>query len=213
MRAQRLWLAPAVLGLLAGTASAQNAVQLPTFSFFGTSTTVSVPDRGSVYMGGVNRASTGLNEFGTPLLPFRPFKNRAFGMERSASSTWMSVYVHDFEAMDEYLLSQPTGRFPHGVAPGVTNIVGSRPEADAGPPSPAVSVAQLREKHAAEQEVRAQEAVAFFERGKKAEAEGKANVARIYYQMANRRASDDLKQQIAARLSLIDNAPVAGGGR
>jgi hypothetical protein len=197
---------------MAGTAAAQNAVQLPTFSFFGTSTTVSVPDRGSVYLGGIDRASTGLNEFGTPLLPFRPFKNRSFGMERSAASTRVSVYVHDFQAMDELLLSQPTSRFPHGLQPGGSGFAAGAGRVEAGEPSPAVSVAELRAEHAREEDCRAEEAVAFFERGKKAESEGKANVARIYYQMAARRASDELKPQIAARLHLIDSAPVAQGG-
>ena len=52
------------------------AVQLPTFSFFSTNTAVSVPDRGSAYLGGVRRAQSDLRESGVPLLPLVPFRNR-----------------------------------------------------------------------------------------------------------------------------------------
>ena len=47
------------------------------------------------------------------------------------------------------------------------------------------------------------EAEKFFERGRQAEADGKPNVARIYYQMAVRRASGDLKKQALARLEAV----------
>ena len=53
--------AAAAMLLGAGETAAQTAttVQLPTYSFFSVGTTVSVPDRGSVYMGGVNRSAMG----------------------------------------------------------------------------------------------------------------------------------------------------------
>ena len=47
MKLHWAWLVLALFCLGAGTALGQNAVQLPTFSFFSGSTTVSVPDRGS----------------------------------------------------------------------------------------------------------------------------------------------------------------------
>lgn len=214
------WLPLVLVGLLAGPAFSQGpTVQLPTYSYFGTGTTVSVPDRGSVYLGGVKRAATGMNEFGSPLLPFR---NRSFGTERSASGAWVSVYIHDFDAMDEYLLNQPT---PSRGAP----LASSRPfelqgagsavardrwtqrlnaatQGSAGPM--AMSLAELRAQHQREQAARHEEALKWFERGVNAEASGKANVARVYYQMAARRASDDMKGQIAARLAALA-APTA----
>ena len=219
MRPQLAWLLPGLLQLVAGTATAQqgSAVQLPTYSFFSTNTTVSVPDRGSVYLGGVTRAATGRNEFGTPLLPFR---NRSFGTERSVTGTWVSVYIHDFEAMDEQLLSQPTafrsrpqpGGAP-GPAPGLAadtkNVWQPRPgatQSGSGGPT-AKSVAQLRAERLREQQAREQEAREWLERGRRAEASGKANVARVYYRMAARRATADLKDQIAARLESLDGSP------
>lgn len=210
MKLRRAWLPLVVLELGAGTALGQaTAVQLPTYSFFSTATTVSVPDRGSVYLGGVKRAATGRNEFGSPLLPF---KNRGIGTERSASNMHVSVYIHDFDAMDEYLLSQPTRSNPYGLQPRRESLAGPaprgwQPRADV-PPVPAggpaaMSVAELRAKHLRQQQTQHEEALSFFERGQNAEAAGKANVARIYYQMAARRAGGELKDRIAARLEAV----------
>lgn len=124
MRRRVTWLSLIVVGVVASSAFAQppvggsleqtttewpgTTVQLPTFSFFSVGTTVSVPDRGSAYLGGIKRAATGRNEFGVPMLPFRPFKNTGIGREVSASSVHVTATIHDFEAMDEFLLSQPT---------------------------------------------------------------------------------------------------------
>ena len=53
------------------------------------------------------------------------------------------------------------------------------------------------------QATRVEEADSFFARGQQAEADGKPNVAKIYYQMAARRATGDLKQQVQARLDVV----------
>jgi hypothetical protein len=197
-------------------------VQLPTFSFYSVGTTVSVPDRGSVLMGGINRASSGRNEFGAPLSPFR---NSAIGSERSASNMRMHVWIHDFEAMDQLLLSQPAGATAAlGALPmdqpddnpfvrmvvesqepeaGSSWELSSRADAQEVPP---LSVAAERQRRVRQQETRAAEADDFFARGQQAEAEGKQNVAKIYYQMAARRATGELKTQVAAKLEAIGRA-------
>jgi len=69
-------------------------VQLPTFNFTTVSTTVSVPDGGTVLLGGIKRLSEGRNERGVPMLnkiPYisRLFKNVAIG--RDAQSLMMMV--------------------------------------------------------------------------------------------------------------------------
>ncbi len=53
-------------------------VQLPTFSYTTVTTTVSVPDGGTVLLGGVKRLSEGRSEFGVPLLNKLPYINRLF---------------------------------------------------------------------------------------------------------------------------------------
>ena len=50
---------------------------------------------------------------------------------------------------------------------------------------------------------RSAEADDYFARGQQAEADGKMAVAKIYYQMAARRATGDLKQQVLARLDAV----------
>jgi general secretion pathway protein D len=53
-------------------------VQLPSFSFVSVVTTVSVPDGGTVLLGGIKRLREGRNEFGVPLLSKVPYINRLF---------------------------------------------------------------------------------------------------------------------------------------
>jgi hypothetical protein len=183
------------------------AVQLPRCSYFTVKTTVSVPDRGSAYLGGVNRAASGVNQFGAPLVPFG---NRAAGSERSASNAWVSATIHDFEAMDRYLLSQPTASYPNGLLSSTPSRAGKGAGAamarDVAAECPAASVAELRARRLEEAEARGKEFREFFDGGRAAEAAGKANVAKIYYQMAARRADGPLKAEILARLDLLGSA-------
>jgi general secretion pathway protein D len=76
------------------TAAQGTTVQLPSFSFFTVSTTVSVPDGGTVLLGGVKRLSEGRNEFGVPVLSKIPYVNRLFrnvGIGRETQSLMMMV--------------------------------------------------------------------------------------------------------------------------
>ncbi len=93
-------LAPAgalMLGRPQATAHAQQpagqaptTVQLPTFQQFSLQTSVVAPDRGSMVLGGVNRAASGSSSTGTPGLSHLPgasrlFRNRAIGSESSST--------------------------------------------------------------------------------------------------------------------------------
>jgi general secretion pathway protein D len=69
-------------------------VQLPTFAFTSVTTTVSVPDGGTVLLGGVKRLREGRNERGVPLLSKVPYISRLFknvGIGRDAQSLLMMV--------------------------------------------------------------------------------------------------------------------------
>ncbi len=69
-------------------------VQLPAFQFVSVVTTVSVPDGGTVLLGGIKRLSEGRNEFGVPLLSKVPYINRLFrnvGIGRETNSLMMMV--------------------------------------------------------------------------------------------------------------------------
>lgn len=185
---------------LAPGVSAQS-VQLPSYSYFGVGTSVLVPDRGSTFLGGVNRAAAGTNDLGVPLLPFAPFSNRGIGQDRSASHVGVSVFIHDFETMEAAIAREASRsstlhpRLPVAQYPLPPREPASR--------SSLPSVTEIRRRGQSQQVSREEEALDFFRRGERAEAEGKATVARIYYQMVIRRASDDLRSQAMAKLAEI----------
>jgi general secretion pathway protein D len=69
-------------------------VQLPTFIFTTISTTVSVPDGGTVLLGGIKRLNEGRRESGVPMLSKMPYINRLFrnvGIGRETQSLMMMV--------------------------------------------------------------------------------------------------------------------------
>jgi general secretion pathway protein D len=75
--------------IIAGT-----TVQLPSFSFVTVTTTVSVPDGGTVLLGGIKRLSEGRTELGVPLMNKIPYISRLFknvGIGRSTQSLMMMV--------------------------------------------------------------------------------------------------------------------------
>ena len=214
-----------VIALAATHALAQGVtVQQPTFSFSSTSTTVLVPDQGSTLMGGISRAESGRIETGVPMLPFRPFRNQSIGQTRNAANTFVTATIHDFDAMDQALLNSPStgaltssprlrGDSPAAIAgrtlqPRTGNLAGQWQPKPAGEAAatPGMNLAAEQQRRAVQQETRIEEAAKFFERAQQAEADGKPKVARIYYQMAARRAVGDLKQQALAKLESL------GGG-
>lgn len=76
------------------TFTSGTTVQLPTFSFTTVSTTVSVPDGGTILLGGIKRLSEGRNEQGVPMLSKLPYVNRLFrnvGIGRDTQSLMMMV--------------------------------------------------------------------------------------------------------------------------
>jgi hypothetical protein len=212
MNARWIYVPALCLAMAAGHAAGQ-AVQLPTFRSFGVSTTVVVPDNGSGFLGGIDSAASGRTELGTPLAPFPPLRNAAAGSQVSSGGARVFATVHDFAAMDQRLLGEAgsptpsvpiaTNQPPLRVPPSLAWTKKTQPLAESSASRPAASVGQLRAQHAAEQLAKSSEAHELFDQGQRLEASGKPNVARIYYQMAVRRASGDLKDRIDARLRTI----------
>jgi len=80
------------------------------------------------------------------------------------------------------------------------------PQVPAGPSSAtraAPSTAQARRLHEQEQAIDNDEAMVWFERGKTAEAGGKSKVAKLFYQIAERGATGQLRSKIQARLAAV----------
>ena len=81
-------------GLGGGSAAINGTIQLPRFTFTTVSTTVTVPDGGTVLLGGVKRLNEERSEFGVPVLSKTPLINRLFrniGIGRVTSSLMLMV--------------------------------------------------------------------------------------------------------------------------
>jgi len=76
------------------SSSTGTTVQLPQFSFVTVTTTVSVPDGGTVLLGGIKRLNEGRTERGIPILSKLPYINRLFrntAIGRETTSLMMMV--------------------------------------------------------------------------------------------------------------------------
>lgn len=180
------------------TAQVPTTVQLPTFHFFSVNTTVLVPDRGATYLGGVNYSSAGRTSRG-----FGPLTtNTALGRSSGGSNVWVSAYIHDLEAMDAAILS--------GGNPAAGNLslrsTNRAVAAATTPPSFAQSIASLRAQAASEDQAKQLEAEAYLKRAQEKLKEGKAGLAKIYFQMAERRSTGAVKDQALAGLRSIEQA-------
>jgi type II secretory pathway component GspD/PulD (secretin) len=81
-------------GLGGGATSINGSIQLPRFTFNQVSTTVTVPDGGTVLLGGVKRLREERTEFGVPILSKVPMINRLFrniGIGRTTDSLMLMV--------------------------------------------------------------------------------------------------------------------------
>lgn len=198
-------LAWAVGVFFAARASAQapSVVQLPSFSFFTVDTTVSVPDRGTASLGGIGRSSSGSTAFGPALGP----ANRGFGRSLSSSSVTMRATIHDFDALDRATLARASRR---GGSRPARNAWDDRTTRRYGAQSgssesvPVGSVADGRRRHAAESAAQVAETQSNLEHARRAAADGKAGVAKIFYKMALRHASGKLKSEIDRELAALN---------
>jgi hypothetical protein len=204
---RRLAVLAAFLAVLAvARGAAGQAVQLPTFHFFSLSTTVSVPDGGDAMLGGIGRSSSGRAERGVLGLPSRPFDNVATAGTSAASNVSASATIHDFEATDKALLGQ--GQKKAATARRPSPLLATRQDSAA----PLQSITAIRAQQAAEDAARQQEAGATLARARQLLAEGKTNVARIYFQSAIKKSADksDVHEQALAALRSIEQAGANG---
>jgi len=111
----------AITGLVSfldsGNAFAQQPVQpgislqLPVVRFFDVRTAVSVPDGGTMSLGGVSRSGEFRNSAGVPILGSLPVTGRAFGNRstrgfQSAGGSSISVKIISLQEMDEDITAE-----------------------------------------------------------------------------------------------------------
>ncbi|WP_339729104.1 hypothetical protein [uncultured Gimesia sp.] len=102
MNDSRIWFSMLLIGIaVQGQQAHAQAlrIQQPIVQQFSAGTTVSIPDRGSALIGGYSSGAIRSRQTG----PFRRGSNYGHAFQSSTSS--VSVYIHDFEAMDRMLLN------------------------------------------------------------------------------------------------------------
>ncbi len=224
MLRQNFWLPLVVFMISSATAWGQGGattVQLPTFNFTTVNTTVTVPDGGTAFLGGIDRAREGSVSRGVPLLGKVPgvnrlFRNEGIGREFSSSSFSVTARIINLEEEEERQVGRVLAqRDALGGGGRVAFDPMADPQADfitrnlARHPAGEVvgqsesklpSTEELQRRNELAQQQRSAEAVSFYEKAKSLEAEGKANVAKVYYDMAARRSFGAFQEEIFARI-------------
>ncbi|MCE9556827.1 MAG: type II and III secretion system protein [Planctomycetes bacterium] len=195
---------PAFAALLAlpPIGSAQ-VVQQPTFSYTTAATTVLVPDRGEVLLGGINRAQDSRSEFGVPGLG-RPFRNVGISQSRGASTMSVKAYIHDFEAMDEALLAEAARR--RGGAP----LESVARQSSTASVRPLQSVTAIERQREAEADANRFETDNLLAKAQSCEAKGQAGVARLFYNMVAKQTKDPQQRDLALQRIAALKKPVSG---
>jgi len=177
---------------LSDAARAQNVtVQQPAFGRFSVGTTVSVPDRGSAFLGRVARAAESRKRFG-----FVPFGS-SIGFSREHSGVSTRVWIHDLRAMDDFLLRQrrrasgsQTGPPLPGNAEHAYRSLMNRPVRNRVTNTPSTSrTGQPRTVSPPSVSTDEDPAVKFYRLGQRAEQRGRHSLARLHFRMAAKHGS------------------------
>ncbi len=166
------FIAVAILGS-SSILQAQITIQQPVVRTTGVATTVSVPDRGSILLGGVSSAESSRSSFG----PLRMGTSRGYGL--SGASMSASVHIIDLQAMDEAILNS---------VPDSSASLMLRPR----------SMAADREVAPRAEPLPAEKAANFERLARQAESAGKTGVAKLHWQMAAKHGSTLAREKLLA---------------
>lgn len=198
---------------LANIASAQQSpttVQLPTFSFFTVNTTVSVPDSGGTYLGGLLRGRDSSSMRG--LAPFPGLASRGIASERSAGGMSIRAWIHDFRKLDDAILAEAAAarKETDPVAmkgKALAESLETSPAGNSAAGATLLSVAEIRRQNEEQDQARREEALAYFTKGEEYRAAGKPGLARMNYQRAAARDSGKVKEAALKRIAQLQNPP------
>jgi hypothetical protein len=196
---------------LAQQALPATTVQLPSFSVFTVQTSVSVPDGGGAYLGGLSSGASNSSRFG-----LGPLSNRGLSSSRSASGMSVSATVIDHEEIDRALLAEaaakrgapdPAAATTAVKAAAIGKAIAIRPQAggssDRSSSALSGSVTAIREENAAAADLQAAELAGYMAKARQAETDNKPGVAKVFYQMVARRDQGPMKQQAMERLASL----------
>ncbi len=188
----------AVFSVAAGRCEGQTrtTVQLPTFHRFGTTTTVLVPDQGSVYLGGVSRSRQGQNDFGIPLSRGLPGGgNRGLSHASSAGGLSVGVTIIDHQEIDRALLAEAARRRGESF-----DVLG-RPISNPPEPHRFERAATHNRQHTTHHKATAE---TYLRRARQAEADGQPHHAKIFYQRVAKHGNPSLQQLAKTRLTHLE---------
>ena len=168
---------------------AQQTVQQPVVSVTSVNTTVSVPDRGSAFLGGVSSAQSGRSQYG----PLR--SGSSTGLSRQSTSISTNVYIHDLQAMDEAILNSAPSN-PH-----------SEPRSTRGVPHKSLAI----EPELVNVVSTSEKAIQFEKLAQRAEAAGKRSVAKLHWQVAAKYGSKLAEARLAEVPSSTSSPSVRRG--
>ena len=182
-------------------ASAQKiTVQEPSLETFGVGTTVSVPDRGRMSLGGMGRGAASRSISG----PFR--RGTSMGLSSQGSGLSVGVRVQDLAEVDRATLDAAAKarkanddvRLPAGAEHAFDTLQSRRPERDVATEARSTVVAEAparRETRDAPVD-QGPSADKLLDRARHAESAGKRELALAYLRVARDRGSDTAKREI-----------------
>jgi len=206
-----------------GLTAQGQVVQLPTYRVFSVGTTVSVPDGGAAYLGGVTRGAWSSSSRGVPGLSQVPglnrlFTNRGIGSSVTSSHAYATATIIDHAEMDRALLAEAAARrgdfgdasfggasatdrraayLSEFVARGMQTVTPVTPVApNLAVPAPVDRLANAEAQQEAEMAM-------YLQRAESAEAAGNLGAARCSYSVLARRGSEELKRLAARRLAAL----------
>ncbi len=163
---------------LAGSLCGQDiTVQQPIVGVTSVDTSVAVPDRGRVFLGGVSSAQSSRARYGF----YQP--GSSIGQSRSSNSMSVGVTIIDLRAMDEAILNSVPDR-PQSTSPVARHAAAIE-----------CSSANRSQEPAREIESTADRAAKFERLARKAEAEKRPGVAKLHWQMAAKYGSAFAREQ------------------
>ncbi|MBI3862973.1 MAG: hypothetical protein HY290_13865 [Planctomycetia bacterium] len=181
------------------------SVQQPSLETFGVATTVSVPDRGGLYVGGSGRAAAARSMYG----PLRTGTN--LGTSARAGGLAVSAYVHDLDESDRQILAAAgrtrTSRNESVLSPEAARAYatlqsnGTARNFAQSPPGRDAVDSQPRSTSPAELAKIGPSAERLLDRARAAESNGKRELALAYLRSARDLGSNEARVEIA-RLSL-----------
>ena len=192
-----------LLGWCAAAPAQNITVQQPAFGVNSVATTVSIPDRGGVILGGVSRGAASRSQYG----PLR--SGYGVGTAYEASATSAHVFIHDLREMDAAALAAaPRIDRRTVLEPGAEHAYRSLFSRHAGAaargPAGRASLAWGTDRVDAERAARS------YRLGLEAEARGAAGVARLHFESAARAGSAAAESRLAElRSSGASARPIA----